>query len=315
MGKEAITKGKSLITGLGMKQKTMQKSFAQKNHPWKKNAICFNQLKPIMKPVKTTLDKIQKLRTDYLHSLPQFQELFIELMIGDAEFYSLQTRTQPMGYAIKTRGGVLLEFYIAGPYIPESKRFFRQLISDLSITDIYCKSFDSLLLCNCLESLLPYSVIGILYRDYAHPLIESDPGISMRRACQSSVALLDAQDDSIKELFETREQLTGFIENEHVFEFYRGHALVGCGMAVRTIPGWNYYDLGVWVQPSERGNGIGAQILLSLRDFALKNNMKASCGCAADNHASQRAIEKSGYVSKYRMIHFETRETIKHTNR
>jgi predicted acetyltransferase len=112
------------------------------------------------------------------------------------------------------------------------------------------------------------------------------------------------QDNSIKELFETERQLTDFIKNENVFEFYKNDVFVGCGMVLRTNPEWNYCDLGVWVKPSERGKNIGAQIILNLKEFAIRNNLKPSCGCAIDNVASQKTIEKSGFISKYKLINF-----------
>ena len=58
---------------------------------------------------------------------------------------------------------------------------------------------------------------------------------------------------------------------------------------------------------NERGKAIGSQIILKLREFAIKNNLKPSCGCAIENLASRKAIEKSGYVSRYKMINFKTK--------
>ncbi|MCA1744818.1 MAG: GNAT family N-acetyltransferase [Bacteroidales bacterium] len=94
------------------------------------------------------------------------------------------------------------------------------------------------------------------------------------------------------------------MEQEHVFEFYKNDELVGCGMVIRTKAGWNFCDLGVWVHPQKRGHSLGAQILLLLREFALENQMKPSCGCAIENIASQKTIEKSGFVSKHKLICF-----------
>ena len=90
-----------------------------------------------MKIVKTTIDKIKKYRTDYFNSLPEFQELFIELMINDSDYYVLLADKEETGYAIRNKEGVLIEFYVADKYIPASNGFFRQILKDLSITDIY----------------------------------------------------------------------------------------------------------------------------------------------------------------------------------
>jgi hypothetical protein len=259
-----------------------------------------------MKTINTTIDKIKKYRTDYLNSLPEFQELFIELMINDSECYIIQIENKEIGYALINTDNILIEFYVENKYISSSNKIFRQVVKDLSVTEIYCKSFDSLLLSNCLLSSFTYSVIGVLYRDYVEPLVILDSGIKMIKANLSSIGLLKKQDGSIKELFETEDQLTNFIKNENVFEFYRNDEFIGCGMIIRTNSDWDFCDLGVWVNPSKRGKSIGSQIILNLREFAIKNNMKPSCGCAIDNLASQKIIEKSGFVSRYKMIDFKT---------
>lgn len=259
-----------------------------------------------MNIVKTTIDKIKKYRTDYLNSLPQFQELFIELMIDNSDCYFIQLDDKEIGYTIRNNNGVLIEFYVANRYIPGSNALFRQVLKDLSIQDVYCKSFDSLLLSNCLLSSLSYSLLGVLYRDYVEALVKKDTEIKMVKADISIVRFLQRQDDSIKELFETEQQLINFIKNESVFSFYKNDEFIGCGMVLRTSPGWPFCDLGVWVDPSKRGDGLGSQIILWLREFAIKNNMNPSCGCAIENIASQKTIEKSGFASKYTLINFRT---------
>ena len=258
-----------------------------------------------MKIVKTSIDKIKKYRTDYLNSLPEFQELFIELMICKSDCYIFQVDNYERGYAIRNNEGVLIEFYVLDKYIPDSNEIFRKVLENLSITDIYCKSFDSLLLSNCLLNNLQYSIVGILYRDYVEPLIKKDPTIKMKRADLLSVELFLGQDESIKELFETEQQLIDFIQNENVFEFYKNEEFVGCGMVIRTHPDWSFCDLGEWVNPSKRGKAIGSQIILNLREFSINNNLEPSCGCAIENQASQKTIEKSGFVSRYKMINFK----------
>jgi len=258
-----------------------------------------------MKTVKTTIDKIKKYRAEYLNSLPEFQELYIELMINESDCYLLQKDGNEIGYAIVNTDDILIEFYVNNKHISGSYDIFKQVVTDLSVTEIYCKSFDSLLLSNCLLGSFPYSVIGVLYRDYVEPLVSLDSAIKMIKSVLSSIALFKKQDDSIKELFETDDQLTRFIKHENVFEFYKNDEFVGCGMVLITNPDWNYCDLGVWVKPSERGNKIGSRIILHLREFAIGNNLNPSCGCAFENIASQKTIERSGFVSKYKLISFK----------
>ena len=260
-----------------------------------------------MKIVKTTFGKIKRYRKDYLNSLPEFQELFIELMINNSDFYFLKIDDKNVGYTIKNCDGILIEYYIIKGYISNSNDFLRQVLKELSITKIYCKSFDFHLFNNCLLNSFTYKVIGVLYRDYEKLLVAQDTEIIMKKSTLSSINFLLNQDNSIKELFETEQQLTEFITKDSVFEFYKNNEFIGCGMVLQTNPDWNFCDLGVWVHPTKRGNRIGSQIILKLRTYAIKNGMKPSCGCAIDNISSQKAIERSGFVSKYKLIEFSTK--------
>lgn len=260
-----------------------------------------------MEIVTTALANIKKYRRAYLNALPEFQELFIELMVHDSDCFMLRSDAEEMGYAIRSHDGILIEFYVLEKYIPESNEVFRQVLKELSIRAIYCKSFDFLLLSNCLINTLPYSLDGVLYRDYVGTPLTKDTAIKMEKAGLSSVSFLLEQDESIRELFETEQQLVGFIQNEYVFKFFKSGEFIGCGMVLLTHPDWDFCDLGVWVHPSKRGNAMGAQIILNLREFAIQNNLKPSCGCAIENIASQKTIEKSGFVSKHKLINFDVK--------
>lgn len=259
-----------------------------------------------MKISKTTIEKIEKLRNDYLNSLSEFQELFIELMISDSDCYILKIGSEELGHAIRNCYGILIEYYVVDRHISKSQGFLLQVYKELFITEIYCKSFDYTLLNTCMLNSFSYSVIGLLYRHFDKPLVEKDFGLKREKASLSAIELFLNQDDSIKELFETEQQLTEFIQKEHVFTFSKNDEFIGCGMVTRTHPDWNFCDLGVWVIPSKRGKAMGAQIMWSLREFSVKNNLKPCCGCAIENLASRKTIEKTGFISKYSMINFRT---------
>ena len=60
-----------------------------------------------------------------------------------------------------------------------------------------------------------------------------------------------------------------------------------------------------WKSYEKRGNSIGSQIILNLKEYSINSKLKPSCGCAIENIASQKTIEKSGFVSRYKMINFK----------
>ncbi len=258
-----------------------------------------------MEIIEVKIEEILTLRNDYLKSLPQFQELYIELMVSDSQKYTLLLGEAAIGYAIITKDDFLIEFFLYDEYIPECKIYFSKLIEELDIKGILCKSFDALLLNCCLQQAYPYSLTGFLYRDYTDTMIHLNKEIKAKPVDESTIPLILQHKDCFDILFETEDYLKYFIKNDRVLLFFKEDNLVGCGIVIKTHPDWNYCDLGVWVHSDFRKKGIGTQIILELKEIALSLHLNPSCGCAVDNIASQKTIEKRGFISKYKLIEFK----------
>ena len=86
-----------------------------------------------MQIIKTDCDILKPLREKYFKSLPEFQELFIELMIPDSDCFLLKEENNTVsGYAIRTKERVLIEFYVIDDYMPHCSGYFHQIITNLS---------------------------------------------------------------------------------------------------------------------------------------------------------------------------------------
>jgi RimJ/RimL family protein N-acetyltransferase len=249
--------------------------------------------------------EIDELRNEYLKSLPEFQELYLELMFNDALFYEIIDNNELIGHAIKTPQNVLIEFYIKERFIPKSSVYFNLTINELLIKNVYCKSFDYLLLNCCLIESYPYSLVGSLFRDFHEPTTRKQNTLSIRRATEPDIPLILNQKDDLIELYETTDQLSTFIKNKNIFLFFDQDNLLGCGTIIRTHKNWNYHDIGVWVKSEFRKQGFASLIILYLIDFCVNNNWIPTCGCAIENVASHRTLERSGFISKHKLINFE----------
>lgn len=254
--------------------------------------------------VKVSLQKLGILRNRYLNSLPEFQELYLELMIENSTFYNILDSNKTVGYVIINSENVLIEFYLKDKYIHNNSKYFKSLINQLSIKSIYCKSFDHLLLNSCLIQEFSYSLIGVLFRDFYKPKLLIQKNISVRLAAKSDFVLLLNQKDGIDELFETSEQLDTFIKNKNIFMFFKQDRFVGCGTKIRTHKDWEYFDIGVWVHLSHRKQGVAQHIVTYLKEFSINNYEIPTCGCAIENIPSQKTLEKSGFISKHKLIKF-----------
>jgi len=259
--------------------------------------------------IKTDLNEINNFRLNYLDSLAVFQELYLEMLVEDSSIYKIDYHNESIGYAIKTVDDILIEFYIIDRFIPYISNFFQTILNVLTIQKIYCKSFDYLLLNCCLMNSYSYKLIGSLFRDYEATEKQTSYDLTIRFAENNDYSYLLQQEG---ELYETPEELKRFINGKNVIMFLRDAQLLGCGYLIKVHDHFDYYDIGMWVNPQYRKQGIATFIISYLKDTCLTNHWSPICGCAIENIASQKTLEKNGFVSKHKLIEFSTYK-INHT--
>jgi RimJ/RimL family protein N-acetyltransferase len=258
-----------------------------------------------MQIVESTLPEIETLRDDYLASLPEFQDIYLEFQVPDSACYKLIDNNQDVGYFLITSDNVLLEYYLINSYSSKGAEFLTAILNHPEISEkvieIYCKSFDSVFLSSCLTNGFEYSVAGWLYRDFLDVNFPLDSDLTPRYATLADLPFLHQQDD---EVFEPKELLESAIVANTIVLFEKDTQIVGCGFITQVHPKWNYYDIGVWVSHNFRKRGYATQILTYHKNYCLSNGLKPICGCSTDNLASQRTLEKAGFISKHRLIEF-----------
>ena len=251
------------------------------------------------------LSKISELRNEYLNSLVVFQELYLELMLPESSCYLIYENNFVIaGYAIVASQNILIEFYIFEQFIPWGQSYFSQIIKELNICNIYCKSFYATLLNFCLLNTFNYTILGNHYRDYTDKGIDLNEWIKVRPAEMLDIQFVMKQKDDIDELFETEEQLESFIRDESVFLFYLNDEFAGCGTILRVHPDWDYQDLGIWVKKEFRRQGVATHIINWSVSYCNSKKWIPICGCDIENFASQKTLEKCGFISKYKLINF-----------
>jgi RimJ/RimL family protein N-acetyltransferase len=255
-----------------------------------------------MKLINQELNIIEPLRVEYLGSLPLFQDIFLEFSVAFANYYLIQLEDETIGYTIVSDKNIMLEFFILDDYAADALAFFNQTIKELNVKSIYCKSFDYQLLDCCISNRFPYQLIGCLYRDFADKGLPVSSSLSFRFANISDLPFLSSQDD---EVFEPRELLPQFVENKEIIMLENTDTeIMGCGFITRIHPKFNYFDLGVWVSPEHRAKGYATQIMLHMKALCEKNKQEPICGCDINNTASQRTLNKLGFISKHKIIEF-----------
>jgi RimJ/RimL family protein N-acetyltransferase len=250
----------------------------------------------------SNLEIIRSLREQYLDDLPYNQEYYLELPILKGNPYLIQNDDQPAGYFILSNKGTLLEYFLLPQWFDLIDSLFGRIIREHSIKKALCKSFDAPLLACCFEYQKESRLIGVLFRDYSEkPSMISDGEIAIRLANPADEARIISVNE---EVFDYPEEVMQYIRAQQIFLYEKGGDLVGFGIFSQVNAGRPYRDIGMLVVPAYRHSGYGVYILHHLIHFCQQNNWQVSAGCAIENIASRRCLEKAGFIARHRLLEF-----------
>lgn len=247
-----------------------------------------------------TTDELDSFRRLYLSRLPHFQDYFLECLVQQSQAWALICAHKKAGY-VTTYDNTLTELMIGKPYISLISEHFNHILQQLKVKVIWCKSFDELLNRLCIESRFASTIEGILFREYHTAFIKESRGLKMRVGVEEDLGFLLEQQD---EVFDPKEALLESIHKDEVYIFEKENIIVGVGFFTRIHPLFPYYDIGVWTRPLYRQQGIATEILLELKNMCIRKSLVPVCGCAADNAASQKAIQKAGFLGNHTLLRY-----------
>ncbi|MCA9813504.1 MAG: GNAT family N-acetyltransferase [Candidatus Obscuribacterales bacterium] len=253
---------------------------------------------------KTDLESLAYLRHQYIDELPYSQEYFLEEKVARGEPSLIYIDKSRAGYYIEGEAGTLLEFFLSSHFRADAEEIFLAVLEHTRVKQVFCKSFDSLLLKCCLRAKLPYEPGGVLFRDYSATFATMGNAGDLK-ARQATLEDLDAL-LPFEDLAEDREELERMIRGNNLNLFYLGEELVGCGYIFHIVENKNFYDIGMWVHPEKRGQGHARAIVNFQKRYCLENDLVPVCGCAADNIASKKVLEKCGFISRHDLVTFST---------
>lgn len=247
-------------------------------------------------------NRIWDYRTQYLESLPECQEQYLEFLLRDATYYEILSRDEPAGYCAVDSQRQLLEYWLLPQYVQYSPDIFKVVLVRFSPVRAFCKSFDAQLMSASFDIGASVSVVGYNFRsNWKEGRFTERSEISVRVAGPADTETVFALRE---ELFEKDEEITEFLEKEQIYLFTIDAETAGIGIISQIIPTQLYYDIGMGVAPSFRGRGVGTYIISYLKNLCDTNGWTAVCGCDAENVASRKTLQKAGYVPLYRMLEF-----------
>ena len=249
---------------------------------------------------------IQQMQDDYLRTLvAPIDGMWEGAIIAHAAFWEIQDREQGIGYFCIGSDNELLRFQLWEHYLARSQEIFRWLISTHSIQYAITSTIEPPYFSLCLDVQKSITLHSYLFRDSKH--IEPSSALSTSTFRKAEMSELDAlvrfyraNAEGPGEWIETF--LHERIEREELFGLYDQQTLIATGECIPSQKQIPYADLGMVVAQAYRGKGLGSSMLLHLKKRCYEAGLRPICSCAADNHASKKAIEKAGFVSEHRMV-------------
>ncbi|OED37095.1 hypothetical protein AB833_24975 [Chromatiales bacterium (ex Bugula neritina AB1)] len=236
-----------------------------------------------------------ELRAQYLDSLSEPQEFFVEALVSGGTTLTYGG----FAYAV-VAGDMLVEIYTTPAHTHNLVELFQLVIDKHSINTVLCKSYDTQLLYAALSKEAKVATAGYLFRrilDVPHE--RTAAGVCFRAAEHKDIeAVMQINDD----FFESIEEVSDYRTNGGLFVLETNQGIVGCGTGKAVVPGRDDIDIGMLVAKTHRNRGLGRYIASCLKDHFLRHGLRPICGCGASNHASKRALEKAGFACDHRLL-------------
>lgn len=250
-----------------------------------------------------SLASLLNLRNQYLDSLHYPQELHCEWLVAKGGCFCIEEDGRVVGYFIRSEEGDLIEFYLPDKLFSRKEEIFGRVLEEFQIKSAFCKSFDDLFMACCHAFGQSSKIGGYLFRFFTEEIVMSLPEeVTVRKAKEIDIPLLLTHDS---DLYESPEELNYTVSHRMILMYEKDGVLLGCGYLIRVLPDKEIFDVGMWVNPAFRRQGYATLIISHLKETCLKAGYTPIAGCAADNIASRRTLEKCGFMTKHCAIVFE----------
>lgn len=256
------------------------------------------------------LTTIKDFKAQYLRSLVAPMDGMWEVgFTNSAPHWEIYVDGESAGYYAANDGGTLLQFYVAPAYVQFGRAMFEYVIAQDNLKQATVSTIDPTFLSYCLDVQQAITVHTYLYEAHdevrpAHP--EAD-GLSFRLVepgeLDRTVALQQACLDGAGDL---HGWLMGYssdlIQKKQLFVLCRGSAWLGFGEYRKSESQHGIVDLGMMVSPDHRKKGWATYILTHLAARCRADGLRAICSTTVSNTGAQKAITRSGFVSRHRIM-------------
>lgn len=249
---------------------------------------------------RVSLTEIAPLRVARAASLRALPELYIEMAVEQSRLFALGPGLEEGYIAVHDR--TLVEVHLAEPDVGHAQAVVRAAVADLGVRTAWAATFDPLAIDTHRALGGEARLLGFSFRTWA-PAELPEPDVVERQATTTDVERIGAINHP--DVFDKPADIPVWVERGWVTLFEAGAALAGFGLCTPTGGSTPACDVGVCVAPDYRRRGLGAWIIQRMAARAHAQGLVPTAGCAADNTASRRTLERAGFLADHELYAFE----------
>ncbi|MCC3862171.1 GNAT family N-acetyltransferase [Pseudemcibacter aquimaris] len=254
---------------------------------------------------KCNIDDVADLKSEYLKSISAPIDGMWMVFISMADHYGIYHQDKLIGSIAVNAENKMLQFIVSADY--DHQEIFKQAIGELDIKGAVVETQEELFLSLTMDHQKTVSVNAHLYECADEKVLDKaifPKGMVFKpvnmdefeTAIDFGVAAIGAPEEWLRGYYKER------IDSGELFGLWNNEDLIAAG---ETRPSANqkpYADLGMVVATDYRGKGIATEIMKAMLHDCRKRDLKPICSTESGNIAAQKAILKSGFKSKRRIL-------------
>lgn len=201
-----------------------------------------------------------------------------------------------VGYCIITKAKELTELYIDPSAKIDTYQVLNFLIQEDNIDCAIVSTRHPRLLVNFVDQAKAISSLAYLFMDVNPEKKIREKSANFYYASQEDVDWLVTSQGY------TEEVIKKDIANQLVLIYAKDSKKIASGRIKLNPIQTDFADIGVWVMPEYRCQGIGKEMILRLKSVCYDRKLVPTCGCDVSNQASKRMLEQAGFLATDRML-------------
>lgn len=222
------------------------------------------------------------------------------VVIGNSQGYAIIYEGKKAGHFFVDSEKALVQFYILPDYFIYAPKIFEYVISSDIVESAAVSTKETEFLALCLDYQKSISTDCYLFTDSKKIRYELDgfKDVSFRLAKVNDIEAIKTKCDPAFEGY-----YEDLIRNDELFVLYSVDILLGIGEFRIIKSNERYGDIGMIVAEEYRKKGVGTYIITQLKEHCYRNNLKPIACCNIKNIASKNTLEKSGFISRHRIVY------------